>query len=63
MFGPQGGCRSTMKDLSKFMRMLANGGTFNGVRVISSKAVEQMLKPWWIYNGHNGDTLSGMHLS
>ncbi|MFN0075022.1 MAG: serine hydrolase domain-containing protein [Prosthecobacter sp.] len=37
---PAGGLFSTANDLSLFYRMMANGGTFNGVRILSEKAVQ-----------------------
>lgn len=37
---PAGGLFSTANDLSLFYRMLANGGTLNGVRILSEKAVQ-----------------------
>jgi len=39
---PAGGLFSTATDLSIFYRMLANGGIFEGHRILSEKAVEQM---------------------
>lgn len=37
-----GGMYSTMDDFSRFMQMLANGGTLDGVRVLGRKTVELM---------------------
>lgn len=39
---PAGGLFSTANDLSIFYRMIVNGGTFNGKRILSEKAVQQM---------------------
>lgn len=39
---PAGGLFSTAHDLSIFYRMLANGGVWNGQRILSEKAVQQM---------------------
>ncbi len=39
---PGGGLFSTANDLSRFYRMLANNGTFEGHRILSEKAIEQM---------------------
>ena len=39
---PAGGLFSTANDLSLFYRMLANGGTLNGKRILSEKAVKTM---------------------
>lgn len=37
---PAGGLFSTANDLSLFYRMMANSGAFNGVRILSEKAVQ-----------------------
>jgi CubicO group peptidase (beta-lactamase class C family) len=37
---PAGGLFSTANDMSLFYRMMANGGTFHGVRILSEKAVQ-----------------------
>jgi CubicO group peptidase (beta-lactamase class C family) len=39
---PAGGLFSTAKDLSIFYRMMANGGIFNGKRILSEKSVKTM---------------------
>ena len=39
------GLFSTASDLSIFARMLLNGGTYNGVRILSPLAIERMLTP------------------
>jgi CubicO group peptidase (beta-lactamase class C family) len=39
---PAGGFFSTATDLSIFYRMIANGGTFEGKRILSEQAVKQM---------------------
>jgi len=39
---PAGGLFSTANDLSIFYRMMANGGIFNGKRILSEKAVKTM---------------------
>ena len=39
---PAGGLFSTAKDLSIFYRMMANGGVFNGKRILSEKSVKTM---------------------
>jgi CubicO group peptidase (beta-lactamase class C family) len=40
-----GGLWSTTYDLWKFGQMMANGGTFNGVRILGRKTVEAATKP------------------
>ncbi len=39
------GLFSTAADLSIFVRMLLNGGTYNGVRILSPLAVDRMITP------------------
>ena len=39
---PAGGLFSTANDLSLFYRMIANGGEFNGKRILSEEALKQM---------------------
>lgn len=42
---PNGGLRSNVTDMHKFLGMLANGGTFNGVKILESNTVQQMTTP------------------
>ena len=44
-FAPQGGLRISMNDLARVGRMLLNGGTLDGIRILSPKSVETMLAP------------------
>ena len=53
-FSPQGGLRISMRALARVGRLLLNGGTLDGVRIISPKSVEMLLTQVWRYNGHNG---------
>jgi len=40
---PSGGAKSTAEDYMKFLVMLLNKGKYNGVQVLSEKAVQQMI--------------------
>ena len=51
---PQGGLRISARGLARIGRMLLNGGTIDGVRILSPQSVELMLKPLWRYDGGNG---------
>jgi CubicO group peptidase (beta-lactamase class C family) len=42
---PTSGARSTAEDYMKFLAMLLNKGMYNGQRVLSETAVQQMLQP------------------
>jgi CubicO group peptidase (beta-lactamase class C family) len=54
LFSPQGGLRISARGLARVGRMLLNGGTLDGVRILSPQSVEAMLSPAWRYNGSNG---------
>jgi CubicO group peptidase (beta-lactamase class C family) len=53
---PAGGLFSTAEDLSKFCRMILNGGVFNGKRIISLNALQEMTSR---QNGGLGGTSYG----
>lgn len=40
---PAGGARSTLRDYTRFLRMIARGGELDGVRVLSNEAVDILL--------------------
>jgi CubicO group peptidase (beta-lactamase class C family) len=61
LFAPQGGLRISMRDLARVGRMLLNGGTLDGVRLLSPQSVETMLAPRWRFDGRNGDTDKGFY--
>lgn len=54
LFSPQGGLRISARGLARIGRMLLNGGTIDGVPVLSRLSVETMLAPQWRRNGGNG---------
>jgi CubicO group peptidase (beta-lactamase class C family) len=54
LFSPQGGLRISARGLARVGRMLLNGGTLDGVRILSTQSVDAMLGPAWRYNGTNG---------
>jgi len=45
MVEPSGGLFSTAADMGRFYAMIANGGELDGVRILSSKAVQDMTTP------------------
>ena len=45
LFAPQGGLRISARGLARVGRMLLNGGTLDGVRILSPQSVETMLTP------------------
>jgi CubicO group peptidase (beta-lactamase class C family) len=54
LFSPQGGLRISARGLSRIGRMLLNGGTLDGVRIVSPQSVDSMLAPQWRFDGGNG---------
>ncbi len=50
IFSPQGGCRSTALDLSKFLLAHMNGGEYNGVRILQEETVNLMHQEHWTGN-------------
>jgi CubicO group peptidase (beta-lactamase class C family) len=63
LFAPQGGLRISARGLARIGRMLLNGGTLDGVRVLSSHAVETLLTQTWRFDGSNGRTDGGFYCS
>ncbi len=63
MFGPQGGMRSSLTDLAKFMIMHMNNGEFNSIQLLKKETAELMTKTVWKYNGINGDNYENQFLS
>ena len=54
LFSPQGGLRISARGLARVGRMLVNGGTIDGVRILSLQSVDAMLAPAWRFDGRNG---------
>jgi CubicO group peptidase (beta-lactamase class C family) len=63
LFSPQGGLRISARGLSRIGRMLLNGGTIDGVRILSPQSVETLFAQVWRYDGRNGDTDHGFYCS
>jgi CubicO group peptidase (beta-lactamase class C family) len=58
---PQGGARLSVDGLTTLMRMLMNGGVEKGVRVLSARAVAEMLRVQWQFDAakNNGKSAYG----
>jgi CubicO group peptidase (beta-lactamase class C family) len=54
IFSPQGGLRSTAKDLSTIMRVFINGGAVGKKRILKQSTVNEMLKIQWQGTGMEG---------
>jgi CubicO group peptidase (beta-lactamase class C family) len=54
LFSPQGGLRISARGLARVGRMFLNGGTLDGVRILSPQSVDAMLAPAWRFDGRNG---------
>jgi CubicO group peptidase (beta-lactamase class C family) len=63
LFAPQGGLRISARGLARIGRMLLNGGTLDGVRILSPRAVETLLTQTWRFDGANGKTDGGFYCS
>jgi CubicO group peptidase (beta-lactamase class C family) len=63
LFAPQGGLRISARSLAAVGRMLLDGGTLNGVRILSPKAVNMLLDQVWRFDGRNGQTDGGFYCS
>jgi CubicO group peptidase (beta-lactamase class C family) len=61
LFAPQGGLRISMRGLARIGGMLLNGGSLDGVQILSPQSVEAMLTPMWRFDGRNGDTDHGFY--
>jgi CubicO group peptidase (beta-lactamase class C family) len=63
LFSPQGGLRISARGLARIGRMLLNGGTFDGVRILSPGSVDTLTTQVWRFNGSNGVTEAGFYCS
>jgi CubicO group peptidase (beta-lactamase class C family) len=64
LFAPQGGLRISARGLARIGRMLLNGGTLHGVRILSPRAVDTLFTQTWHFNGpHSGQSEGGFYCS
>jgi CubicO group peptidase (beta-lactamase class C family) len=63
LFAPQGGLRISARGLARVGRMLLNGGTLDGMRILSPQSVDTLLIQVWRFDGSNGDTEHGFYCS
>jgi CubicO group peptidase (beta-lactamase class C family) len=63
LYGPQGNLRIDTKSLTKLALTLMNGGEFDGVRILESNSIDEMIRPQWEYDGSNGDTWDDFWMS
>jgi len=56
LFSPYGGLRVSAEDLGKIMIMLMNQGKYKGKQFLKEETIKLMEKPYWIYNGNNGNS-------
>ena len=61
LFAPQGGLRISVRGLERVGRMLLNGGTLDGLRVLTPQSIDTMFAPVWLYDGRNGSTEDGFY--
>jgi CubicO group peptidase (beta-lactamase class C family) len=53
LFSPQGGLRTTVDNLTRFMEAHSNAGKLNNVQILTSASVDLMHAPHW--SGHRQD--------
>ena len=63
LFAPQGGLRISARGLARVGRMLLNGGTLDGVRILSPQSVDLLLTQLWRFDGSNGNSEHGFYCS
>jgi CubicO group peptidase (beta-lactamase class C family) len=63
LFAPQGGLRISARGLARIGRMLLNGGTLDGIRILSPQTVDTLLTQVWHFDGSNGQTDGGFYCS
>jgi CubicO group peptidase (beta-lactamase class C family) len=63
LFAPQGGLRISARGLARVGRMLLNGGTLDGARILSPQSVDLLVAQQWRFDGRNGDTDHGFYCS
>jgi CubicO group peptidase (beta-lactamase class C family) len=63
LFAPQGGLRISARGLARIGRMLLDGGTLDGARILSPQSVETLLTQVWRFDGSNGVTDDGFYCS
>ncbi len=61
IFSPQGGLRISAQGLAKIGRLIAGGGSVDGVRLLSPASVRAMTTPAWTFDGRNGETEGGLY--
>ena len=62
IFSPQGGLRLSFTDLSHFLEMIINRGTFKGKKIISESSFDTIISTHWAYDTkfNNGNTFGGV---
>jgi CubicO group peptidase (beta-lactamase class C family) len=63
LFSPQGGLRISARGLTRIGQMLLNGGTLDGVRVLSPHSVQLLFTQVWRFDGSNGAIEGGFYCS
>ena len=63
LFAPQGGLRISARGLSRVGRMLLNGGTLDGVQILTPTSVDTLFTQVWRFDGRNGVTDKGFYCS
>ena len=58
LFGPQGGLRISIEELTHLIYMFINNGTYNNVTILKKETIDKMLTKIWVYDKEkkNGNT-------
>jgi CubicO group peptidase (beta-lactamase class C family) len=56
IYSPTGGVRISALDLAKYMQMLMNNGTYDGIKILKATTAKLMRKAQWQYDAKNGDS-------
>lgn len=60
IFGPQGGLRTSARDLSKILTALLNSGLYANTRLLSDSTCARLRVMNWIYDNTNGNNYYGI---
>ena len=65
LFGPMGSLRISIEELTIFMQMLINNGTYNNIQILKKETIDKMFSSVWKYDPilKNGDTENGYLLN
>jgi len=60
IFGPQGGLRTSARDLSKILTALLNNGLYGNTRILNDTTCARLRVMNWVYDNTNGNNYYGI---